>query len=133
MKQDKSTLHIDKREPSFYRLRAARAFIKDALLIDLQTAEEVPGPDYASIDLGHQHVHHSIARFINHSCDPTAYVDAKAKKIVAVKPIKRGDEITFNYLISERQIVAPFDCNCGTSNCVRRVKKILAVEQSHDV
>lgn len=119
---------IKEKAPHFYGLISAKSFSKGDILIDLKDALELPAPDYTSIDLGDKHVFHPIARYINHSCSPVAKVDIEQKKLVALKPINSGDEITFDYLASERQIVAPFDCKCGSSNCIGRVEKALVVQ-----
>lgn len=39
--------------------------------------------------------------FMNHGCDPTTKLDVKNKSYVAVKNIKKNDEITFNYLTTD--------------------------------
>ncbi len=53
--------------------------------------------------------------FVNHSCDPNAGIKNN-RDIVAIKPIKKGDEITFDYAM-----VAIDDwtmqCHCGSSKC----------------
>ena len=79
----------------------------------------------------------SIARFINHSCDPNSYSkvvsvgdasstggeDAQGgtKKIIifAKRTIRAGDELVYDYQF-------PFEedairCNCGAANCVGRM------------
>lgn len=65
----------------------------------------------------------SIARFINHSCNPNAYVNkwivnGKLKMgIFAKRTIEKGEEITFNYNV-DRYGATPQKCYCGESNCV---------------
>jgi dihydroorotase-like cyclic amidohydrolase len=49
-------------------------------------------------------------------------VNGKARKIVAQRIIEAGEDITFNYLTSERQITTPFDCQCSDENCVGRIE-----------
>ncbi|MFA4820291.1 MAG: SET domain-containing protein-lysine N-methyltransferase [Candidatus Aenigmatarchaeota archaeon] len=53
-------------------------------------------------------------RYINHSCDPNVFI--KNRKIVAMKPIKRCDEVVFDYSINSDFPVA-FKCRCGAGNC----------------
>ena len=123
MTNDGSGYFIDRVTPEFSTLRARNFFSKGELVLDLTTAEVLADRDYTSIDLGDSNVYHPMGRYINHCCNPTAYVDAERKGIVALGMIKPGDEITFNYLASERQIVAPFDCDCGWANCFGRIEK----------
>ncbi|MCD6188473.1 MAG: SET domain-containing protein-lysine N-methyltransferase [Desulfuromusa sp.] len=113
---------------SYKTLKAAKSFFQGEILIDLTTAEEVSEPDYRSIDLGDKHVYHPVARYVNHSCEPNAYVDSQQQKLIANSSINKNDEITFNYLASERQIMAPFDCNCASEKCMGRIEKYLSHE-----
>lgn len=41
----------------------------------------------------------NVARFINHSCKPNCYIDIKDGIIWirAAKPIRKGEELTYNY------------------------------------
>ena len=120
---ESTLLYVDKKESSFKKLRANMVFQEGDVVIELENAEELPEPDYTTIDLNDRHVYHAVGRYINHSCDPSASVNAERKTIVATRQINPGDEITFNYLISERRIVAPFDCRCGSEKCVGRIEK----------
>jgi hypothetical protein len=117
------SLIVEEKSSSYKVLKAGITFVQGELILDLSSAVEVPDPDYISIDLGNCHVHHPVGRYLNHSCEPNAYIDKKKKQVVAEKTIEPGDEITFNYLVNERQIVAPFDCRCASPNCVGRVEK----------
>ena len=53
-------------------------------------------------------------RYVNHSCDPNTYV--KNKKDMALKDIKKGEEITSDYSISGIDDWK-MDCLCGSKNC----------------
>src|SRR5262245_8346460 len=59
------------------------------------------------------------ARFVNHSCSPNceAQWDEEHIWIVALRDIRAGEELTFNYgydLIDFRE----HPCRCGAPNCV---------------
>jgi hypothetical protein len=62
-------------------------------------------------------------RFLNHSCDPNATVQARA--LVALRPIAAGEQITFDYTTTEGSMTEPFDCLCGASGCVGTVRGFL--------
>jgi hypothetical protein len=55
------------------------------------------------------------ARYINHSCDPNC--DAEISKrtiwIVAIRDIKAGEELSYNYGFDAKKYV----CKCGAKNC----------------
>jgi uncharacterized protein len=57
-------------------------------------------------------------RYINASCDPTAYtkfIDGDCF-VIAKRDLRAGEEITTDYLICSYDD-EPFDCACGTARC----------------
>ncbi len=64
------------------------------------------------------------AKYINHSCDPNCetVIDARRVFIEAIRDIKKGDELGYDYLI-ERDDSDPPDvdviwaCRCGSPKC----------------
>jgi SET domain-containing protein len=56
----------------------------------------------------------------NHSCEPNlGLIDSLT--FVAIKDIEPGDELTFDYAMTETQ-ASSFDCNCGSFSCRKRVE-----------
>jgi hypothetical protein len=83
----------------------------------------------------------SSARYINHSCDPNCetVIDKKRVFVEAVRAIRAGEEICYDYMIERDKSDPPdidviFACRCGSKNCrgtmllppkkVRRKKKV---------
>lgn len=64
-------------------------------------------------------VDYNTARFINHSCDPNCESEILKGRvwIIAIKDIKKGDEITYNYNYSWEDH-EDHPCYCGTKRCV---------------
>lgn len=63
-----------------------------------------------SIQVGkNKHVEDQIGMYINHSCSPSSRIDGM--NVVAIKDIRAGEEITFDYA-SEGELSSPFTCNC---------------------
>ncbi len=60
------------------------------------------------------------ARLINHSCKPNCEVLGKGKKlwIHAIRNIKKGEELTYDYGFSYDKDYKQFPCKCGDKNCV---------------
>ena len=61
---------------------------------------------------------HGMAMFINHSCDPncvTEQDDNGRVWITAVRDIKAGEELTYDYLLYDGDDDAP--CHCGSPKC----------------
>ena len=62
-------------------------------------------------------------KFINHSCDPTAGV--KGRFIcVALRDIKEGEEITFDYSTIEADDLWEMKCCCGSKKCRKNIRSI---------
>ncbi|MEU8548974.1 SET domain-containing protein-lysine N-methyltransferase [Streptomyces roseoverticillatus] len=57
--------------------------------------------------------------FLNHSCAPNTRIEDR--QVIAIADIRAGEEITFHYNTTEFAIAEPFDCWCGSTNCVGRV------------
>ena len=60
------------------------------------------------------------ARFLNHSCSPNAEARFADDRIwlVALRDIRAGEEITFNYGF-DLENYRDYPCDCGSPNCVR--------------
>ena len=62
---------------------------------------------------------------INHGCDPSIRIDFDLMKFVALRDVEKGEEITYNYLTTEYDLVRDnldFDCKCGSKHCLKRIK-----------
>ncbi|KAJ2747985.1 hypothetical protein GGI20_000072 [Coemansia sp. BCRC 34301] len=81
-----------------------------------------------------------VARFVNHSCGPNCVLQkwmvggAVRMGIFVERPIKRGEEITFDYKFERLAGTEPQPCYCGSPECKgiigvtkERPKKALAV------
>jgi uncharacterized protein len=58
----------------------------------------------------------SEADWINHSCTPNAGLNGQIM-LVAMRDIRRGEEITFDYAMSDGTPYDEFDCMCGSLDC----------------
>jgi histone-lysine N-methyltransferase SETD2 len=65
----------------------------------------------------------SVARYINHSCDPNCAVHRWKVRginragIFALRDIKAGEELSFDYKWKRKRGRAPTKCHCGSSIC----------------
>jgi SET domain-containing protein len=57
----------------------------------------------------------SLIWYLNHTCDPNAYVNQGV--LVARKKITQGDEITADYSLFTDFPTWDMDCACNTKNC----------------
>eukprot|EP00927_Polykrikos_kofoidii_P003006 TRINITY_DN11196_c0_g1_i1.p1 TRINITY_DN11196_c0_g1~~TRINITY_DN11196_c0_g1_i1.p1 ORF type:complete len:642 (+),score=76.45 TRINITY_DN11196_c0_g1_i1:145-2070(+) len=64
--------------------------------------------------------------FQNHSCDPTTGLKEDHAKMVALRDLMPGTEVTYDYATTEScqwpWCKEGWECNCGASNCRRRVR-----------
>ena len=60
-------------------------------------------------------------RLINHSCNPNAGIK-KDKILVAIKNIKKGEEINYDYSTTMNEDNWTMRCKCGKKNCRKIVK-----------
>lgn len=70
-------------------------------------------------------------QFLNHSCEPNGYVNADEYSFCALRNIRKGEEITFNYLTTEYELATPFRCDCGAAKCFGFIRgnKFLSEDQ----
>ena len=62
---------------------------------------------------------HGMAAFISHSCDPNCETDEIDGKlwIIALRDIKAGDELSYDYCLWDGEEDDPAPCYCGAKNC----------------
>lgn len=64
------------------------------------------------------------ARLLNHSCDPNLGIKNNifgAYNFVAMRQIKTGEELCWDYCMSEYHSIAVKQCLCGSSRCRRNI------------
>ena len=57
-----------------------------------------------------------LADLVNHSCDPNAGL-ASQVTLVALRDIQAGEEICYDYAMSDGSDYDQFECRCGTAHC----------------
>ena len=62
----------------------------------------------------------NTARLINHSCNPNCEVTGQGLKlwISAIRNIKKGEELSYDYGFSFDKDYKQFPCKCGKKSCV---------------
>ena len=63
----------------------------------------------------------SVGNYLNHSCDPTAGIKGR-NTIVAMRPLKKDEEVTIDYALSEMYPLWHMRCTCKSKNCRKVVK-----------
>lgn len=60
------------------------------------------------------------ADWVNHSCDPNAGMHGQIS-LVAMRAIRAGEEVCFDYAMSDATDYDEFDCVCGAPTCRGRI------------
>lgn len=55
--------------------------------------------------------------FINHSCEPNVAFTLEGDGFYALRPIKAGEELYFDYATCENDPQWRLECRCGTKSC----------------
>lgn len=103
-----------------------------------------PHPTRYSIQIGadeHIECHETLStdemrarfpwRFLNHCCDPNASIVGRT--LVARRTIREGEQVTFDYTTTELRMAEPFECRCGASACLGRVRGFLALTPAQQI
>ena len=61
------------------------------------------------------------ADMVNHSCNPNAGINGQIT-LVAFRDIEAGEEICFDYAMSDSNPYDEFDCQCGSPLCRGKVR-----------
>ena len=56
----------------------------------------------------------------NHSCDPNLGFLGQIG-LVALREIRAGEELTFDYAMSDGEAYDEFECHCGSPNCRQKI------------
>lgn len=114
---------------------ANRDFRKGEKIIEFKgklfTYEQLPSPynkvedHYIQIDRNlYMGPSNELDDFINHSCNPNSGLKFKGKKVflIAIKNIKKSEEITWDYSTTIDEDNWEMDCLCGNKNCRKRIR-----------
>jgi hypothetical protein len=64
--------------------------------------------------------HGEPADFLNHSCNPNAGLSGQIG-VVAMRDIAAGEEVCYDYAMSDGSDYDEFECQCGEATCRHRV------------
>jgi hypothetical protein len=58
--------------------------------------------------------------YMNHSCEPNVCI--RGLEVVAIRSVRTGEPITFNYNTTEYEMASPFRCHCGSLACAGEIR-----------
>ena len=106
-------------------LHATAFFDAGDVICGFGAQQVLSSPNYLTVQTGddtHIILDPEFLQYINHSCSPNVFFDTSSMKVIALKEIQPGDEMLFFYPSTEWNMAQPFDCFCGTSQCLHRIQ-----------
>lgn len=104
------------------RAVATQKFLANQVIYKANEFLILPKPTYQSVQVDSQtHVIDILLANMNHSCEPTTFIDCKKLEVIANKEIEAGAELTFFYPSTEWEMAKPFECRCGSINCLNYI------------
>jgi len=65
--------------------------------------------------------YHYADDYINHSCNPNIWLNIINMNYIALRNIKKGEEIARNYLTTEYDS-CDFKCKCSSKSCLKHIR-----------
>lgn len=105
----------------------ARKFTRGETVIVGRAIEYPPDRTRMSVQVDwERHVEMDApATLLNHSCEPNLGVRENrwsAFDFVALRDVLAGEELAFDYAMTEHALLAPLTCYCGSSTCVGEIR-----------
>ena len=91
------------------------------IICDFGASAILQTPSYLTVQIGdNEHIclQPSYLQYINHSCSPNMFFDTATYKVVCLREVKPGDELCYFYPSTEWEMAQPFQCVCGSANCL---------------
>ncbi|MBK6390955.1 MAG: SET domain-containing protein [Saprospiraceae bacterium] len=100
---------------------ATRDITAGEILYQFNPKQMQSNPTYLTVQIGeesHIVLDPEFLASINHSCDPNVFFDVDHWVLRCVRDIKAGEQMTYFYPSTEWHMIQPFDCRCGSHNCL---------------
>jgi hypothetical protein len=103
-------------------LHAAKHFSPGEVISPFHAGSTLAYPTYLTVQVSddkHITLQPEFLQYINHSCDPNVFFDTTSMELICLKALQPGDELTFFYPSTEWEMAQPFNCHCGSTNCLK--------------
>ncbi len=94
------------------------------IVCEFGAAAILPAPSPLTVQVGineHIYLQPGVLQYINHSCSPNIFFDLASFKAICLRAINKGDELFYFYPSTEWKMAEPFQCLCGSANCLGRI------------
>ena len=89
--------------------------------INRSAKDALAHPDWVGFKMHHWIDPIPPYKYLNHSCNPNCGIKGKVET-VALKNIKKGEEVVIDYSIIEGDVRWRMKCHCGQKNCRETIK-----------
>ena len=106
-------------------LFASRSFQPGEVIADFSAGTIAAEPTYLTVQVGigkHITLQPVFLQYINHSCEPNVFFNTTTMQLTALKEISKDAEFTFFYPSTEWQMIQPFQCYCGSPDCLGEIR-----------
>lgn len=106
-------------------LFSKKAFKANEMIIEFMAKDVHSTPTYLTVQIDekvHIELFPECLECANHSCNPNCFFDTTSMHFVTLRPIAPGEEFTFFYPSAEWDMDQPFECLCGSENCLGEIK-----------
>src|SRR5687767_3600888 len=106
-------------------LFALQSFQPGEVIAEFSAGTIAAEPTYLTVqvDVGkHITLQPEFLQYINHSCEPNVFFDTTSMKVIALRALEKGEEMTFFYPSTEWMMTQSFQCYCGSANCRGEIK-----------
>ena len=94
------------------------------IICEFGAAAILQAPSPLTVQVGineHIYLQPGVLQYINHSCSPNVFFDLATFKAICLRAINKGDELFYFYPSTEWEMAEPFQCLCGSVNCLGRI------------
>lgn len=105
-------------------LHATKAFHPGETICKFGAAGVFDTATYLTVQTGdnrHITLDPEFLQYINHSCNPNVFFNTTTMELVCLQEVKPNEEFTFFYPSTEWKMVQPFECFCGSDNCLGQI------------
>jgi hypothetical protein len=107
------------------QLHSLKSYKPGDVICKFGARETMRYPNYLTVQTGidrHILLAPENLQYANHSCAPNFFFDTTTFDVIALQPIKPGDELTFFYPSTEWDMAQPFQCYCGHKTCLGMIE-----------
>ena len=105
-------------------LHATKNFMPGDIICSFDASGVFDTATYLTVQTGenkHITLLPEFLQYINHSCSPNVFFNTTTMQLTCLQSVKADEEFSFFYPSTEWKMVQPFECYCGSANCLQHI------------